>query len=106
MTLAHKLAIEWGCTSPMELLESMTSSEITSWHAWNAMSPIGGERMDYLAAGIMATVVNSEPMIKKKVTLQEMLLKWRDDPESKQQKIKRLWSHIVKTFNARSGKHG
>ena len=103
--LAYKLAESCGCMSPERLLGSMTSAEITSWHAYDSISPIGGRRLDYLAAAIMEVIANSQPFNKKKYRLGDFLLKWRDDPEDRQNRLKKAWGQ-VKGLWKNAQKHG
>ena len=53
----------------------------------------------------MEVIANSQPFNKKKYRLGDFLLKWRDDPEDRQNRLKKAWGQ-VKGLWKNAQKHG
>ena len=53
-----RLALSMHCTVE-ELLERVSSHEITEWQAFDAVEPIGGYRLDYNFAMLCALFANA-----------------------------------------------
>jgi hypothetical protein len=62
-----------------QLLESIDSRELTEWQLYERENgPFGGERLDILAAKVLAMImrVNVEPKDQAKIKEADFLVKW------------------------------
>ncbi len=59
-----------------ELQSKMTGEELKYWIAYNQISPIGPERLDYNFAQLSSILVNTNRTKGKGVTIDDMILKW------------------------------
>lgn len=74
--LLHKLSLRWGMPVP-EIQASMTTGQLASWFAFDKISPIGDERMDYLMAFLcmlMCQVAGAKPKSGGVPTIEDFLL--------------------------------
>lgn len=106
---AHELAAELGMTVG-EVLDRIDSQEFTRWQAFDKVSPIGGKRLDALAASICATVANAAPFRKSKRTarVSDFLIRWNKPRQSvdAMKKIFRLAKERFEAHTAAAKKHG
>lgn len=76
--LLHKLALRMGRRVP-ELQSVMTQGEIADWFAFDRISPIGDQRMDFLFARLMLLVCDAVGLKKStggRFTFEDFLL-WK-----------------------------
>lgn len=70
-----------------QLLGSIDSRELTEWQVYERDNgPFGGERLDILAARVLAMIyrVNADPKAQTKISESQFLIKWNDrraDPD-------------------------
>lgn len=79
--LLHKLALRMGRRVP-ELASTMTSGELASWFAFDRISPIGDQRMDFLFARLMLLVCDAVGVKKAggaRFTFEDFLM-WKPKP--------------------------
>ena len=101
--LAHRLALELGCPDPNTVLESMTSEQLTSWHAFDRISPIGGQRMDYLFAYQTANIAGMLGTSKRRPRVEDFLIKWHTPAEEHQSQLKKAWSNVRQLWKRGDG---
>lgn len=95
-----------------ELLGRIDSQEFTRWMAFDKISPIGGKRLDALAASICATVANAAPHRKRgrAAKVSDYLIRWNKPPQSLEamRKVFRVAAERFKahTERAKARKHG
>jgi hypothetical protein len=66
-----------GIPSVRELLQRVTSAEITEWMAFEKINgPLGGQRTDYAAALITKAIYDVNTKKRKRRKLTDFLLKW------------------------------
>ena len=71
-----RLAAHLGMTVG-ELLERMSSRELTEWEIYERMTgPLGGRRDDYLTAMLMSAVVNTQRGKKPPVAMKKFIPQW------------------------------
>lgn len=87
----------------------MSSAEYTSWIAFDQLSPIGGERWDYLFATLIAHVVGM--FATKPPRIVDCLPFWAETPKAKHPGSSKeellAWAEAVKKRQAiREARHG
>jgi hypothetical protein len=72
-----RLCLELGIPSISELLQRVSSAEITEWMAFEKINgPLGGRRTDYAAALITKAIYDVNTKKRKRRKLGDFLLKW------------------------------
>lgn len=86
-----------------ELLDRIDSQEFTRWVAFDRISPIGGKRIDALAASICATVANAAPHRKRgrAAKVSDYLIRWNRPPQSTDA-MRKIFRVVAERFKAHS----
>jgi hypothetical protein len=80
--MAHRLALATGCLHPTDILEQLTSRELSQWTAYYNLAPFGQDHTDWLLAQLAAVLVNVMGSRKSQYSPSDFLPLYRPPPQS------------------------